>query len=549
MSGAFVLLQIAAYVTLLLWGTHMVTSGVLKGFGGVLRQRIGGALSSTPRAFLSGIGVTLALQSSTATGLMASSFAAHGVLAAVPGFVLMLGANVGTALVTQVFSFPTAILSSPLFLFGYVFFRKSHSTRWKHVGRALIGMGLMFLSLHELVGTFEPISQIPVVRSVVEALGNQVILALLLGILAAWCCHSSVAVVLLVMSMASSGILPLEAGLAMVLGANLGGAIPPALEAESAVARRIPTGNLLVRAVGVLVGMAVLPEVVIGLKWMGHTDPHALVDCHVAFNVVLAFAAMPFARPVSALLVRLLPDPPFEEDKGKPRYLDSALLGQPHLALANVEREALRLSDSLAEQLAGAEVALMKGDPDAAMLVSRRGDTVTSLGRSIRHHLSRLPPDSMNEQELSRTHELITFVINAEHVADLVPHHLVEPMIDRAAAGEVMDGESQKVLGEVLASLRDSLGLSVAVLLRRDLRAARTLVEKKTALRAFEQRRNHTRPASVSWPNTMGATEMDQLLKALRECRRIHGHLAAIAYHVLEDAGQLRSRVSEGDGS
>lgn len=126
MSGAFVLVEIVGYVALLLWGTHMVTSGVLRGFAASLRQSIGGALSSPWRAFGSGIMVTLALQSSTATGLMASSFAAHGILAAAPGFILMLGANVGTALVTQIFTFPTGVLMAPLFLGGFVLFQKAN---------------------------------------------------------------------------------------------------------------------------------------------------------------------------------------------------------------------------------------------------------------------------------------------------------------------------------------------------------------------------------------------------------------------------------------
>lgn len=227
MSGALILVEIVGYVALLLWGTHMVTSGVLRAFGAILRQRVGSSLSRPWRAFLSGIVITLALQSSTATGLMASSFAAHGILAAAPGFVLMLGANVGTALVTQIFTFPTGVLIAPLFLLGFILFQKSLSTRWRNMGRTLIGLGLMFLSLHALVDTFQPLADIPLVQQVIGALGDQVLLALLIGIGAAWICHSSVAVVLLVLSMATSGILPFSAGLAMVLGANLGGALPP----------------------------------------------------------------------------------------------------------------------------------------------------------------------------------------------------------------------------------------------------------------------------------------------------------------------------------
>ena len=550
MSGAFVLLKIAGFVALLLWGTHMVTSGVLRAFGAELRQRIGSALSSTPKAFLSGVAVTLALQSSTATGLMASSFAAHGVLAAVPGFVLMLGANVGTALVTQIFAFPAVVLAAPLFLVGYLSFRNSQSTRWRNLGRAAIGIGLMFLSLHELVATFKPLGQIDLVQQILGALGDQPVLALLLGAAAAWMCHSSVAVVLLVLSLAGGGVLPLEAGLAMVLGANLGGAIPPAFEVEGPVARRLPLGNLMVRTIGVLAGMVALPWGVALLEAWGHTEPRALVDAHVAFNLALAFLALPFARPASVLLVKLLPDPPIPEDPSQPRYLDTSLLSQPHLALSNVEREALRLSDSLASQLVHARRALEDSSPDDVQQAGRLGDVVTALGRAIRQHLTSLSADHLNSEEQRRVHELMTFVVNIEHAADLIPHHLVEPLVKRGQEGDMLDAASKKQLDAVMVELQEGLGLAVAVLLRNDMKAAKTLVEKKVSLRAMEQRWHQQLDVKAAWPGAKsGAIEVDVMLKALRECRRIFGHLGALAYHVLEGAGQLRSRVADGEGS
>lgn len=550
MSGALVLLKIAGFVTLLLWGTHMVTSGVLRAFGAQLRQRIGSALSSIPKAFLSGVAVTLALQSSTATGLMASSFAAHGVLAAVPGFVLMLGANVGTALVTQIFAFPAVVLAAPLFLMGYLCFRNSASTRWKDLGRALIGVGLMFLSLHELVNTFKPLGQLELFQMVLGALDGQAVLALLIGVGAAWICHSSVAVVLLVLSLAAAGVLPLEAGLAMVLGANLGGAIPPAFEVEGPVARRLPLGNLMVRAVGVSIGMVALPWGVSLLEAWGHTQPRALVDAHVAFNLALAFLALPFARPASVLLVKLLPDPPVPEDPSQPRYLDPTLLGQPHLALSNIEREALRLSDSLGTQLVHARRAIETGSVDDIEQAGKLGDVVTSLGRFIRQHLTRLPTDKLSSEEQRRVHELMTFAINLEHAADLIPHHLIEPLAQRSEEGDILDAASKKQLGLVMVELQEGLGLAVAVLLRNDLKAAKAMVDKKVALRALEHKWHQEADVKSAWPGARsGAIEVDVMLKALRECRRIFGHLGALAYHVLEDAGQLRSRVTEGDGS
>jgi len=550
MSGAFLLLKIAGFVALLLWGTHMVTSGVLRGFGGDLRQRIGGALSSTPRAFFSGIFVTLALQSSTATGLMASSFAAHGILAAAPGFVLMLGANVGTALVTQIFAFPAVALAAPLFLFGYLFFRKSASTRWRNAGRALIGVGLMFLSLHELVSTFRPLGEVEVVREVLGSLESQVFLALLIGAVAAWLCHSSVAVVLLVLSLATGGVLPLSASLAMVLGANLGGAVPPVMEADGAVAKRLPLGNLLVRAVGVALGMIALPAAVSLLNTWGHTGPRTIVDAHVLFNIALAIVALPFSKMASAALVKLLPDPPVPTDPGQPRYMDKSLLSQSHLALASVEREVLRLSDVVGEQLYHARQGLFYTNPDAVAATGRLGDSITSLGRAIQLYIADLPTDELSVEDQARVHELVHFVINLEHVGDLIPHHLVEPLVKREEGGELLDEAAKAMLEKVMDSISEALGLAVASLLRQDLKAAKSLIEKKVALRDLEQEWVREQPRRVAWPSARtGAVEVDVVLKALRECRRIHAHLTSIAEHLLNQGERSRQRPRVSSGS
>lgn len=549
MSGAQMLLEVGGFVALLLWGTHMVTSGILRAFGGELRHRVGNALSSQPRALMSGVGVTLALQSSTATGLMASSFAAHGVLGAVPGFILMLGANIGTALVTQVFSFPAALAAGPLFLSGFVLFRKSQTHRWKNIGRACIGIGLMFLSLHELVGAFAPIAASPVWIQLLGALAGQSFIALLVGFAAAWLCHSSVAVVLLVLSLATTGVLPLQAGLALVLGANLGGAMPPVLEAVSNVGRRIPLGNLLVRACGVLVGLALLPGVVLLLERWGHTSARVLVDAHVAFNIFLALVAWPFAKPATAFILRLLPDPPIQEDPGQPRYLDDALASQPHLALSNVERETLRLSDTVGQLLGRARSAVVKFDPGALRECSELGDAATALGQAIRRHLARLPGEAMNEQELARMHEVVNFVHNIEHASDLIPHNLVEPLAKRLQEGEVMSQEARDMLEFTFGALEEGLSLAVAALVRRDLRAARELVRNKTLFREREQAwlaRPLRGPVS---PGAGGRVEVDAVARALRECRRIYGHFSALAYHQLEHAGQLQDRVVAGEGS
>ena len=215
-----------------------------------------------------------------------------------------------------------------------------------------------------------------------------------------------------------------------------------------------------------------------------------------------------------------------------------------------MEREALRLSDTLLEQLQQARVALADQDVAAVSASGRLGDSITSLGRAVRRHLGQIPAESMSDEEQARVHEIITFIINVEHVADIVPHHLVEPVVKRSLGGELVKTKAQEMIDEMMGDIIEALGLAVAVLIRGDLRAAKTLVDVKTRLREKEQVWAMEASTSIGWATVQGGVvEVDVVLKAVRECRRIYGHLGAIAYHVLEGAGKLRSRVSFVEGS
>jgi len=162
MSGTLILLQLGGYAGLLLWGTHMVTTGVERGFGAEPHLWLGRSLARSGRrarffAFLAGLAVTAVLQSSTATGLMATSFAARGAIDLGPALAVMLGANLGSTLITQLLAFDIAAVAPILVLIGVVVFLSSGDGQAKNLGRVAIGLGLMLLALGALVRTLAPV--------------------------------------------------------------------------------------------------------------------------------------------------------------------------------------------------------------------------------------------------------------------------------------------------------------------------------------------------------------------------------------------------------
>jgi phosphate:Na+ symporter len=268
------LLDLAGSIALLLWGVRMVQTGVQRAFGARLRSTLGTALRSPAKAFLSGLGVTAVLQSSTATGLMVSGFAAAGLVDLVPALAVMLGANVGTTVIVQLLSLDLSPVTPMLILLGVLMFRRSQSSRTHDLGRVVIGLGLMLLALHQLIDLVTPFEDAPSLRLLLGAIATQPWLDVIAAAGLTWAAHSSVAIVLLVISLAAKGVVPPDAAFALVFGANLGTALNSLLEGAEgadAAARRVPAGNLGTRLVGVALGLAVLPK--LG-PWLVTVDPN-----------------------------------------------------------------------------------------------------------------------------------------------------------------------------------------------------------------------------------------------------------------------------------
>src|SRR5262249_20375368 len=154
--GTMILLDLMGAVALLLWGLHMVRTGIIRAFGSNLRRVLGTALRNRFTSFLAGMGATALQQSSTATALMTTTFAAGGLVALVPALSIMLGANVGTTLIVQVLSFNVSAVAPLFFLAGFLCFTWGKKTWVRDIGRVMIGLGLMLIALHMLLDTLAP---------------------------------------------------------------------------------------------------------------------------------------------------------------------------------------------------------------------------------------------------------------------------------------------------------------------------------------------------------------------------------------------------------
>jgi phosphate:Na+ symporter len=549
--GSIVLLDLMGGVALLLWGLHMVRSGIMRAFGSELRRILSTALRNRFLALLAGIGVTALLQSSTATGLLMTSFAARGLVDLVPAMAVMLGANIGTTLIVQALSFDISAIAPVLFVVGLGAFNFGGRTMTRDLGRVAIGLGLMLLSLHILLGTLAPVEMAPGVGALLSAITGEPVVCVLAAAALTWAAHSSAAVVLLIMSLAYSHFVTPAAALALVLGANLGSAINPLLEGSSsanAANRRLPLGNLVNRLVGVALVLPFLQPIADLFARLDPNPARMTADFHTAFNVVLALAFVFVLDGLAALLTKLLPEPAKRADPAAPLYLDDTAVDTPSVALACAARETLHMGDVIEEMLRKAMTALMTNDRKLVAEVSRMDNIADRLDEAIKFYVTRITRGSLDERDGRRATEIIAFAINLEHIGDIIDKNVMELAAKKIRHKYEFSKDGAAELEAFHKRIIENLKLAFSVFINEDVRIARTLIEEKTQLRNLElgYAESHLARLREGRPESIETSSLH--LDILRDLKRIHSHICSAAYPVLEAAGELQpNRLKESE--
>ncbi len=552
MSGTMMLLHLGGYVALLLWGIHMVQTGITRAFGASLRRFMTLHLGSRWRAFASGLSITALMQSSTAAGMLTTSFVASGAISLVPALAVMLGANVGTTLIVQVMTFNIAAAAPIFVLIGVVAFKQARRTRARDLGRVAIGLGLIMLGLHFILETIKPVEHASAIRDVFAVLTQDPVLNIVTAAALTWAMYSSVAAVLLIMSLATAHIVTPEAALALVLGANLGNLVPQYMGTGNDVAaRRLALGNLIMRGVACLIALPLLSAVAGLFAKLGVSSTAQVANFHTLYNVACAALFIGLLDPLARLCTKLLPDTAGAADPGKPKYLHAAGDRVPSVQLANAEREVLRMVDMVERMLQIFIDALRDDDRKLLAEIERMDDTVDSLHRSIKLFLTETSKQNhLDEADADRCADILAFTINLEHAGDILDKSLREIAAKKIKHKLSFSAEGFAEILEMHQRLLHDLRLSMSVFMTGDERAARTLLEEKVRIRDLERTatENHLRRLREGRMESIETSALH--LDIIRDLKRIAAHLASAAYPVLDKSGMLlRSRVIMADAA
>ena len=534
------LLNLLAAIALLVWGTNQVRTGVLRVFGSRLRQVLAASVARRGYALLAGLGVTSLVQSSTATCMIVAAFVGQGLIVTASALAVMLGADVGTALMAVVFSFDLSWLSPLLIFAGVVLFISREKTTAGRIGRVLIGLGLITLALHLIVESTRPMTQSPAVRALLLSLPRELLLDLLVGALLAIASYSSLAIVLLAATLAAQGLLPAEQALGLVLGANLGSGILALLVTAKAdlATRRLPAGNLLFKAAGCLLALPLLPQAQALLQQHVAGLHQQVVLFHLGFNAAVALLFIGLVGPVAELLQRFMQAPPAPAST-RPQHLDPTALATPSLAISCAAREALHQADVVETMLRGILPVIRRKDLELARQLRQLDDTVDELYSAIKFYLTQISREALSERESRRWTDIVSFTINMEQIGDIIERVLLDVEDKKIRKGRSFSDAGMAEISHLHERLLANLRLAMSVFLDGHVRDARRLLEEKALFRDLERGYAASHLARLQ-DNTAQSIATSALhLDLISDLKRINGHLCSIAYPILDSAGVL----------
>ena len=551
MEGSELFVTLMGGVALLLWSVRMVRTGMTRAFGASLRSLLGKACSNRAKAFAVGVGVTGLLQSATATALLLASFASRKLVTLPLALAIMLGADVGTALVAQVYSIDIKWIWAALLFIGVVLFNASEKDHIRGGGRILIGFGLMLLGLTIIGQVSGQLRDSPILHLILSSLGSERVplLAVLTAAAMTWLAHSSLAMVLFVMSLASGGAIDAKLAVALILGANLGGAIVPfaALTGSAVAARRVVLGNLILRAGCVVLALPFVGLLAVTIAKLSPEPARLAVNFHLAFNLALALVALPLLGLLAQLVTRLLPEPLSNvAERRTPRHLDPSVLDTPSEALACAMRETLAMGDIVLDMLKRALAAIEGNDMKSVKDVEKADNDVDALHEAIKLYLIRASKADMGQDDSRRYVEVLTFTTNLEHIGDIIDKNLMELAAKKIKKRYAFSPEGWAELRLFHGRVLEHMRLALNVFATRDVALARRLLREKTTMRTAEFEATDKHFARLKEGRAQSIETSSIHLDIVRDLKRINSHLTSVAYPILEAAGELsQSRLRD----
>lgn len=544
--GTAVILNLLGGVALLLWGMRMVRTGVMRAWGEKLKFFIEHRLGSRISAFIAGVLATLIVGSGTATSIIVTNIATTSNLPIALGLAVLLGADVGSAAFSSVVASGTslALWTSPIFLFvGYVLFQWSKEFRPHNVGRILIGLGLMLLSLRLVSQATTPISSSSLFHDVLGAVGHEPVLAFVVGAALAWSFHSTLAAILLIGSLITNGSLEMAGAIGFMLGINCGGGMPAMVASLGlpAISRRLPLANLLCRMIIAILLLAFASRFLPLLTALPYSALPVVLGLHVAFNFLVALVFLPITSLMGDLAKKIIPDEQAAADNlSAPRYLDATALSSPAIALANATMETMRMSEVLDHMFSTALKAMANDSIETLKTLKDLDLRLNSYQIAVQSYVNDISQGTLDPQQARRALEISLYVSNLEHAGDVIQLNLSDRIKAKVKEGLKFSLEEKASLDDLCLIIHQNLRLATAVHSSGDVDGAKRLISQKDAFRQLEHNviADHFKSGAGSKAAALRRSAL--FIDIIRDLHRINSHIVSAGYPIVDAAGLLR---------
>ena len=542
-------LHIAGAASLLIWSVRLVRTGVERACAVQLRRWLRRSANSRLTAAMTGTGAAILLQSSTAVAILVSNFVSKGSIATFVGLAILLGADVGSAIVAQLLLVRQTFLIPMLLVVGVGLFLRSNNPRSRQVGRILIGLALIFLSLDLIRSAAEPLIDSPGTVAAMQYLGTDAMTAFVIGAVFAWAVHSSVAAVLLFVTLVAQGLLPASGAAAMVLGANLGGSfIAYVLTLSAPVsARQMVVANLALRGGGAALVLIVLSRLENPLAWLGNDAAQQTINLHLAFNFLLAFVTMPLLGPVGRLTESLMPDRSAPiPGLGGYTLLDAGTLEISGRALTLAAREILHIGEMIEAMLRAVAPLYHQWDATTVAAITEKHDEVRARHQALKLFLARLNRNELDEDESRNSNDLANIASNLEAASDAISRNLTDLARRLNVEGVSFSEQGSLEISDFHDLVLMNVQLGLNVLMTQNPDAARELVSAKEQVRSIEKhlQQEHLGRLQQGLAESIETSSIHQ--ETLRVLKQINTSFSMIGYPILSESGDLlASRLSK----
>ncbi len=511
-----ILISLFGGVLLLLYGIKLLNDGLQSAAGSKIRSLVRSLTSNRFSAVGSGALLTGLIQSSSATSVMLVGFVSAGLMTFRQTLAVILGADIGATLTVQLIAFHVYDYAVLLVGVGLSFTLFTKNTLYKNIGQGILGFGFVFFSLKIMIEAMLPLQGNELFRSVFIALTGSPLIGIFLSAAVTALIHSSAATMGIALALATSGLIPLQSALFIILGANIG-TCSTALMASlrsPAEARRVAWAHVLFKVFGVLLFLPLLP---LYQRLVEQTTPDVMrqiANANTLFNVIMAVVFLPFLSLFARLLVKIVPEKTGEKRFG-PLYLDDHVLSTPSLALGQATREALRASDIVREMLTDMIRGLQSDDPAIVEDIKRRDNFVDLLDRQIRLYIARLSSSSLTEAQSRRVLTVLEVTRNLENIGDIVDRNIMPIALKRINKGFVFSQEGMAEIVSFHAKMLENFDYALAAFANHDRELAERVLRNKEELGLLERE--------------LVQTHLERLRKGLRESiETSHIHLDVI---------------------